>query len=599
MIEIIVAAFYSSRRPWVVRLRKFTMRHAFVFEIIRGAVSVVRLARDIARYLKSRFFSSGNEKFQISDDVLAVLDARSIDGSLDANGIQELWRLSADYKQVLCIGSGSELDQVVAVLKRRGIKSIQVYPLSRVLNDEVLQKKRPEFIVVSDAIDSKVAAAVRSAFPDTPIFAPFLKGAGEYTIGSATQSLKKGNATPRKRVVLLNDVGFQFGAGVAHRRQAMSFLLNGWDVSAIASRPISDSFESLSRDDAASGNWGGMVRLPYSRPKYQLNEDEITEKVLKKIEGLSPDVIVVGNYHGSGLPMSLLSDLRGRGHSVLAYMHDTFWVTGRCAQPDGCVLFRSGCDERCPTPHEYPRLEPNLIAGAWRDREKLFTGPNAIPLIANSNWTRDIALQRFGTRARTEVVHLGLDSELFAPIDKAVARRLLGIPEEQTIVVMGAVDVNDRWKGGAIFHEVYRALTARPDVGLILFGNASDKLPSVKSFGTVKDERLMPLIYNAADVFLSTATAESFGQTLMEASACGTPAVALNVGGVADVIEHDSTGILVDEISSIALLEKVDVLVKSPRLRQEFGVRARAKIESQFTLEHQGRSWADCIEKLC
>ena len=159
--------------------------------------------------------------------------------------------------------------------------------------------------------------------------------------------------------------------------------------------------------------------------------------------------------------------------------------------------------------------------------------------------------------------------------------------------------MNDRWKGGAIFHEVYRALTARPDVGLILFGNASDKLPSVKSFGTVKDERLMPLIYNAADVFLSTATAESFGQTLMEASACGTPAVALNVGGVADVIEHDSTGILVDEISSIALLEKVDVLVKSPRLRQEFGVRARAKIESQFTLEHQGRSWADCIEKLC
>ena len=50
------------------------------------------------------------------------------------------------------------------------------------------------------------------------------------------------------------------------------------------------------------------------------------------------------------------------------------------------------------------------------------------------------------------------------------------------------------------------------------------------------------------DIFVSTATAESFGQSLLEASACVVPVVAFDVGAVGEVVVDDETGLLVKEL---------------------------------------------------
>ena len=65
------------------------------------------------------------------------------------------------------------------------------------------------------------------------------------TVHSGKTRLPRSRMTPHDRilskepihVVMLNDIGFQYGAGTAHRRQAASFLLNGWEVSAVAWQP--------------------------------------------------------------------------------------------------------------------------------------------------------------------------------------------------------------------------------------------------------------------------------------------------------------------------------------------------------------------------
>ena len=195
-----------------------------------------------------------------------------------------------------------------------------------------------------------------------------------------------------------------------------------------------------------------------------------------------------------------------------------------------CTLFKTGCDERCPTAHEYPALPAEKIAPAWRERESLFTGPARIALVGNSNWTRALAAQRFGEKAAIEMVHLGLDHEMFAPIPKQTARRLLGVPDDKPIITMGAVDVHNQWKGGPLFHRLLTMLAEREDLDVVLFGQSSETLKCRKAFGLVLDERLIPLILSAADIYVSTATAESFGQSLLEASACALPVVAVQCG---------------------------------------------------------------------
>ena len=196
------------------------------------------------------------------------------------------------------------------------------------------------------------------------------------------------------------------------------------------------------------------------------------------------------------------------------------------------------------------------------------------------------------------MVHLGLDHDLFAPLPKTDARRLLGLPQDKVIVAIGAREIRDRWKGGPLFHALRQMLLARNDVALVIVGEASERFPSARSFGRVDDERFMPFILNAADLYVSAATEEAFGQMLLEASACAVPVVAYDVGGVKDVVVHQETGVLVGRKTADDLMAGVESLVSDPGLRERLGRNARARVERQFTLTHQADAWIACLEKL-
>ncbi|MGH9549493.1 MAG: glycosyltransferase [Terriglobales bacterium] len=395
-------------------------------------------------------------------------------------------------------------------------------------------------------------------------------------------------------VLLFNDVGFQYGAGIALRRQAASFLLNGWNVRIAAWRPGNDTEKPLVTGVPDFDHWEGVV--PLSKVTSRKHDDlNAVAAITGQLAEWKPDVIIAGNLHGTGLPLEILASLRGTGALLLAYMHDVFWATGRCAYPGACTMFQTGCKPTCPTPDEYPTLEPARIPAAWALRNKLFTGPNSIPMIANSQWTQEIVRKRYGSAARCEIVHLGLDHHLYAPISKPEARSLLGLPQKIPVIVMGAVDVNDQRKGGPLFRGVQQTLANRQDVGLILFGQWSERLRSTKSFGLVQDARFMPIILSAADILVNTAVEEAFGQTLLEAAACGLPAVTFNVGGVSDIVVHEQTGLLVDDLAVEPMLAALESLIEDPSKRAAFGQRARARVEDQFTLTRQARAWVDCI----
>jgi glycosyltransferase involved in cell wall biosynthesis len=191
-----------------------------------------------------------------------------------------------------------------------------------------------------------------------------------------------------------------------------------------------------------------------------------------------------------------------------------------------------------------------------------------------------------------------VDHDLFAPMDKPAVRELLDLPVEKTIVAMGAFDLTERRKGGSLAQTLCRALGARDDVAVIIAGRSPGGTASARSFGHIEDERLMPFVLNAADIFVSTAIEEAFGQMLLEASACGVPVVAFDVGGVRDVVVHEETGILVGAVDATALLAAVERLIPDPKLRERLGRSGRAKVERQFTLAIQAEAWAQCLRRL-
>lgn len=72
---------------------------------------------------------------------------------------------------------------------------------------------------------------------------------------------------------------------------------------------------------------------------------------------------------------------------------------------------------------------------------------------------------------------------------------------------------------------------------------------------------------------------------LLEAMALGTPCIATNVAGIAELVRPEETGLLVPERSPAALVNAIARLLYTPTLRQQLAHRARALIENEFSAQ--------------
>lgn len=100
----------------------------------------------------------------------------------------------------------------------------------------------------------------------------------------------------------------------------------------------------------------------------------------------------------------------------------------------------------------------------------------------------------------------------------------------------------------------------------------------------------LAMAYAAFDVFVHTGTEETFGQTLQEAHASGTPVVAPLSGGPIDLVTHGGDGYLFDPSQSRgtdSMRRYVSRLVADPALRARMGEAGRRRV--------LGRSW----ERIC
>lgn len=397
------------------------------------------------------------------------------------------------------------------------------------------------------------------------------------------------------RFLFINDCGFQYGAGMAHLRQIQSLLLLGHEVAAFCHHT------GLEEQRAAFGpippaGWLGLREFRDLAHERVTDDATIVAVLVEAARRVAPDAVVVGNLHGARWPVSLLSALKDAGFRVVAFMHDAYFATGRCAYPGDCRLYEIGCDDTCPTADQYPALEPVKIPAAWRLRRRVFGGPQGVALAANSGWTLDMARRSLPGLAHSAVLYYGLDERLFKPIDRGLARRLLGVPDDRPVIVIGAVDLGDRRKGGAVLKEVIAAL--RDEAHFLAFGRAGDELGQVQSTGLLRDFRRMPLVYSAGDVFLGTSLEEAFGQTFCEAAACGLPSVGFRLGGIPEIARHELNARLVEAGDVHGLVGELRNLLREASTRAEMGRAGRALVEAEFTLRRQGERWMDFLRSL-
>jgi len=137
-----------------------------------------------------------------------------------------------------------------------------------------------------------------------------------------------------------------------------------------------------------------------------------------------------------------------------------------------------------------------------------------------------------------------------------------------------------------------------PELRVVIVGEGDDRprlqaiarelgLTCVVFEGFVSEQRKVELLQ---EVWLkvTTSSKEGWGLTVLEANACGTPAVASNVPGLREAVLHNETGLLYEYGDTTGLADSVTRLLTDEALRSRFAERARI-YAGTFTWERAAR----------
>ncbi|MCE4553130.1 glycosyltransferase family 4 protein [Roseateles cellulosilyticus] len=213
---------------------------------------------------------------------------------------------------------------------------------------------------------------------------------------------------------------------------------------------------------------------------------------------------------------------------------------------------------------------------------------------------------------RIAEVPCGVDPQEFTTGDRHAARRRLGLPDDEFIVLqlgrlvprkgidnvvraVGRLGEGRPWRllvVGGESREPDEACT--PEIGRLRQIAVETGVADRVSFVGRRDRHELKDYYHAADVFVTTPWYEPFGITPLEAMACGTPVIGSAVGGIQHTVVDGLTGFLVPPNDPEELAQRLEDLRCIPELGRLMGRAGRVRVCRDFTWE----SAADKLERV-
>lgn len=178
---------------------------------------------------------------------------------------------------------------------------------------------------------------------------------------------------------------------------------------------------------------------------------------------------------------------------------------------------------------------------------------------------------------RIHVLRNGVDLQLFMPIERAQARKRLGVEGSPVLISVGhLVDVK---RQHIVIESLAALLPIYPDARLLLVGDgplcgdlqelaARLELGDRVQFAGAVPQDELSLWYSAADVLVLASKREGWPNVVLEALACGTPVVASRVGGLPEILTGPELGVLAEPDDVASFTSGIcDVLQRAPQRR--------------------------------
>ena len=352
----------------------------------------------------------------------------------------------------------------------------------------------------------------------------------------------------------------QYSTGNIAQQIGIHALNNGWkSYLAYSSREkeISSSSELIRVGSRIDPYLHYLSSLLFDREG--LASKMATKKLVNIIKDIKPDVVQLHNLHDHWLNYKILFDyLNSTNIKVVWTFHDCWAFTGHCFHfvTKGCERWRTEC-HNCPLQREYPKSYSDRSNQNFKLKKRLFAANKNLTVVACSKWMANIVDQSFLKEKRIEVIHNGIDVDVFKPSAPKHQARLFR--------VLAVSNVWNKEKGYYDILKLRELLPAEYEITLVglTIGQQKGLPEGIKGIQRTQNVEEMVGLYSSSDVLINPTYADTFPTVNIEALACDTPVITYRTGGSPEIIDG-KTGIVVERGDVQQLAQAIRTLKDNP-----------------------------------
>lgn len=356
----------------------------------------------------------------------------------------------------------------------------------------------------------------------------------------------------------------------------------------LISAPATRMSQSIARSSVAIDAL--PLKLYPQRHNTTLSLQWLPDRVVPQVNALKPDVI---NLHWINEAFVQVETLAKFNSPLVWTLHDMWAFTGGCHYDGECAGYEKSCGN-CPQLGS--QKDWDLSRWVWQRKAKSWRTLN-LTIVALSNWLATCARSSaLFNHSRIELIPNGIDTQIYKPINQQFARQLLNLPLDKPLILFGSLKATSDLRKG--FHLLQPALKQLSQtVGcdrfeLAIFGadqpqNSLDLGFKTHYLGSFRDDLSLAIAYSAADVFVLPSVQENLANTILEAMSCGIPCVTFQIGGMPDMIEHQTSGYLAHPYKIEDLAQGIYWVLDNAERLDKLKWAARARVEQDFTLDLQ------------
>lgn len=325
-----------------------------------------------------------------------------------------------------------------------------------------------------------------------------------------------------------------------------------------------------------------IVKIPLTRI-FRVGDFKIPQLRIKTIKHLVRENDVVFSQTIGPVGFTAINAAKRYKKPVAAFIHSIEWELVPKAMHN--ILLK-----------RYSQIIAKKVAKSIYNKASL--------LIMPSNNVADIFLWN-NIRTRSEIVHLGVDTEKFKPLDSEAKRtelrtKLGVLPDDTVIGYHGRIG---REKDLITLLRAFTRLQSHHEnIKLLIVGDGVESIK--RQLSARKDVILVgsknnPVPYlQIMDIYCLTSLTETSCLSLLEAMSCQTACISTEVGFIKSYIKNHVNGLFFEKQNPYHLAKNIAMLINDPKLRRTLAENARKTIIERFSWDKTAKGIIDALESL-